>query len=345
NIAFMISFLMIIGGILHLLIFKGNKKFTLPNWVIFVVFGLVPFLFATKYALDMKEMRLLYYGLGDGFVPVTVKSLFRFGFNTESMTLAWIATIIGLIASLTLIISFARKRFNFANAGTIAAIFLFGNAIGSILLNLIMEVNFPEDRIAIYFLPLFILTFGYFVNLVSTKFRSFKWSVVLLVAFPISMLAQLNLSHTLGWVIYPVSIDAYEYFRTEREKSDTPLIISGDRLLAMSWGYHNVRAAEMGVPFGEDWRDTLHLSDYILCHPMNCVKTESDYDLVFEDESNMKIYKRKADLKLTPIFKVDSVQYINNNYEYNNILDITNDTLIRSANIIEVEIIVSSDRK
>lgn len=342
NMSLMNTFLMIIGGIFLLILFKISKSNSRRNWIVFVIFGLIPFLFATKYALDMKEMRLLYYGLGDGFVPVTVKSLFRFGFNTESMLLAWTATIIGLIASVTLIISFARKHFNVANAGMIAAVFLLGNAIGSILLNLIMEVNFPEDRIAIYFLPLFILTFGFFTDLVSTKYTQFKWAAILLLAFPISMLAQLNLNRTLGWVIYPVSIDAYDYFNAEREKTDTPLIISGDRLLSMSWGYHNVRATEMGVPFAEDWRDTLHLSDYILCHPMNCVKTESDYDLVFEDESNMKIYKRKADLKLTPVFEVDSAQYINDNYEYHNILEITNDSLIKSANILEIEIAVSS---
>ena len=342
NMSLMNTFLMILGGVFLLLLFKGNKNYSRSNWIVFVAFGLIPFLFATKYALDMKEMRLLYYGLGDGFVPVTVKSLFRFGFDTESMTLAWIATIIGLIASVTLIVAFARKHFNFANAGMIAAVFLLGNAVGSILLNQIMDVNFPEDRIAIYFLLLFILTFGYFVQLVSTKYDWFKWTAILLIAFPISMLAQLNLNHTLGWVIYPVSIDAYDYFNAEREKSDTPLIISGDRLLEMSWGYHNVRADEMGVPFAQDWRDTLHLSDYILCHPKNCVKSESDYDLVFEDASNMKIYKRKADLKLTPVFNLDSGLYFNDDQEYHNILDINNDSINRNANILELEIKVSS---
>ncbi len=342
NMSLMNTFLMILGGIFLLLLFKGKKNFSRSNWVVFVMFGLIPFVFATIYALDMKEMGLLYYGLGDGFVKVTVKSLFRFGFDTESMTLAWMATIIGLIASVSLIAAFARKHFNFANAGMIAAVFLLGNALGSILLNFMMDVNFPEDRIAIYFLPLFILTFGYFVDHVSTKYRKFKWTVVLLVAFPISMLAQLNLGYTLGWVIYPVSIDAYDYFNAEREKSDTPLIISGDRLLSMSWGYHNVRADVMGVPFAEDWRDTFHLSDYILCHPMNCVKTEADYDLVFEDESNMKIYKRKADLNLTPIFELDSTLYFNDDFEYHNILDTYNDTVIRNANILEVEIKVAS---
>ena len=345
NMSLMNTFLILLVGIGIFIATKVRGPFMKMNWIYYVVLGVIPFIAATKFALDMKEMRLLYYGLGDGLVPVTVKSLLRFGFSTESMPLAWTVAGVGLIASVTLIVSYIRKSFNKSSPGILASILLLGNAIGAILLNYLMDVNFPEDRIALYFLPLFIITFGYFIDFIANRAPVLKWIGIVLIAFPISLILQLNLNRTIQWEIYPVSDKLYEFFKTEQLKTDTPLMISGDRLLEMSWGYHNVRSDKMMTPFAHDGRDTLHFSDFVMCHPINCIKYGPEYKLVFEDASNMKIYQRQTDLILSEIYSLDSVIHVKGNSEYMNIIDLEADSLIHNADILELEITFKSDVK
>lgn len=343
NMSLMNTFLILVVGIGIFIATKIRGEFVKMNWIYFVVLGVIPFIAATKFAFDMKENRLLYYGLGDGLVPVTVKSLLRHGFSTESMTLAWIATGIGFVASITLIVPYLRRSLTKSNPGIVTGIFLLGNAIGAILLNYLMDVNFPEDRIALYFLPLFIITFGYFIDYIARRVPALKWFGIVLIAFPISLILQLNLNHTLQWEIYPVSNKAFEFFKTEQSKTETPLMISGDRLLEMSWGYHNVRSNKMVTPFAHDSRDTLHFSDFVLCHPINCVQYGPEYKLVYEDGSNMKIYERQTDLILSEIYATDSVMQVKGNVEFMNIIDLNADSLIHNADILELEITFKSD--
>jgi len=343
NMSLMNSYLLIMGSIALILLFKTEKFSTKSNWIVFLVFGFIPFLAATKYALDMKEMRLLYYGLGDGLVPVTVKSLLKFGFNANSIPLAWIVATVGFLVSVVLIISFARRHFNNANPGTITAVLLLGNAVGAILLNLIMGVNFPEDRIALYFLPLFVISFGYCIDLAQRGLPSFKWAGLLLWAFPISLLAQLNLNHTLQWHDLAVSNKVYEFVKSEQEKMDEPLIISGYRLLEMSWGYNNVRSENLITPFAHNKRDTLHISDYVLCYAPTCSEYGDDYTEVFHDESNMKILKRKAPIELDFLYEPEMPLFFADKVEYHDVLDLSTDSIIKQANMVEIELKLSSE--
>lgn len=345
NMSLMNTFLMLVVGIGLFIATKVRGKFVKMNWIYFVIFGVIPFIAATKFALDMKEMRLLYYGVGDGLVPVTVSSLLSHGFSTKSITVAWVVTIIGLIASTTLIVLFIKRSFNQPNPGILSSILLLGNAIGAILLNHLMEVNFPKDRIALYFLPLFIISFGYFIDYIAKRTPALRWIGIVFIAFPISLILQLNLNRTLQWEIYPVSDELFEFFKTEQLKSETPLMISGDRLLEMSWGYHNVRSDKMMTPFAHDSRDTLHFSDFVMCHPINCVQYGPEYKLVFEDASNMKIYERQTDLALSEIYALDSVIYVKGNMEYMTILEVEVDSIIQNADILEFEIAFKSDIK
>lgn len=345
NMSLMNTFLILVVGIGVFIATKVRGMYVKINWIYFIILGVIPFIAATKFALKMREMHLLYYGLGDGLVSVTVKSLLRQGFSTESMTLAWAVTMLGLIASVTLIVSYLKTSFNRSGPGIIAGILLLGNAVGAVLLNYLMDVNFPEDRIALYFLPLFIITFGYFIYFLARQFHILRWVGIVLIAFPISLILQLNLNHTLEWEIYPVSDKLFEFFKAEQLKTETPLMISGDVLLGMSWGYHNVRSDKMMTPFAYDSRDTLHLSDFVMCHPINCIKYGPEYKLVFEDASNMKIYQRQTDLILSEIYSLDSIIHLSGNSEFMNIIDLEVDSLIHNTNILELEISFKSDAK
>lgn len=345
NMSLMNTFLMFVAGIGVFIVIKVRGKFLKMNWIYFILLGVIPFIAATKFAFDMKEMQLLYYGLGDGLVPVTVKSLLRHGFSTESMALAWAVSGIGLVASLTLIVPYLKNTLNQPSPGIVAGVLLLGNAIGAILLNYLMEVNFPEDRIALYFLPLFILTFAYFIDFIAKRVLALKWIGIVLIAFPISLILQLNLNRTLQWEIYPVSDKLFEFFKAEQLKSETPLMISGDMLLEMSWGYHNVRSDKMMPPFAHGTRDTLHFSDFVMCHPINCIKYGPEYKLVFEDASNMKIYERQTDLNLSEIYSIDSTIHVSGDPEFINIIDLRADSLIHNADILELEIAFKSGAK
>lgn len=343
NMALLNTFIIALGGIAIYILTSINGRYKAINMIYFLIFGCVPFGAATKLAFDMKEKDLLYYGKQDGFIETTVNSLLQKEFFLNSITAAWIISILGLIAAVIVLIPFVKEKFKYSNPGVVAAIFLLGNAAGSILLNKILGVNFPQDRVALYFMPLYILTIAYCIFHISQNYLHLtRYSAIVFANFPIAFVLLFNLNHTIEWNIYPVSNKAFNYFKNEQLNSSQPLIISGDRLLEMSWGYHNVRSTEIMPPFAHDSKDSLHLSDFILCHPSKCNRFNRDYDLVFQDRSHMKILKRKNKLHLDTIFNLDEPLQIEGNQEFINFIDTRDLAVLLTANVLEMEVNFSS---
>lgn len=345
NMALMNTFLIVLSLITLFAILNFKKFNAILNWVYLLGFGYLPFLAAAKYSFEMKERGLLYYGKTESFISVTVQSLLEKEFLTHSGFAAWTVSIIGVVAGVGIILPFIKDKFRSLTPGALAALLMFGNAAGAILLNLLMGVNFPQDRIAMYFIPLFILTFGYFASHLAQKHLPLRYVASLLVVFPLTFIVLFNFSRTLEWELYPVSHRVFEHFKAQQLNSNEPLIISGDRLLEMSWGYHNVRSNQIMPPFAHNYRDSLFLSDYVLCHPSNCTAYNQAYTTVYEDPSRMKLLKRNSPLHLKPVYELPDPIDIKTNQEFINILDTENPEIISTANLLELEISFSSQEK
>lgn len=145
-----------------------------------------------QFSLELKEAGALYYGSLAGLWEVTGKTVSKYVlfYNENWLKIAFICS-----AFLGLFLVFRNiRRTSFKNAlannETLLLYLIGGNIIGILFLAKVMHVNYPEDRAAMYFVPLIILLF---MQLIGQHPKT-KFALVCLLFFPLSFLYQMNLT-------------------------------------------------------------------------------------------------------------------------------------------------------
>lgn len=168
-----------------------NRKQLLGFWICTLAFltFLVP---VYIYINKLKKAGALWWGSTESLWEVTGKSLTEnVFFSTNELWKYFI-----LILFCAFFILFLRS---WKNAGLKDFICkdkcwipgLFGvTLISLVLMARLMNVNYPMDRVGMYLIPLFILVFG----LLFQDLRSLRWSLLLLLWFPLSFVYKLNLN-------------------------------------------------------------------------------------------------------------------------------------------------------
>ena len=157
---------------LHTLInhFKTNTRTFFINSVTLLLTGL-PFLILVKLSFAFKERGAFYYGGDSGFYDVTVRSLSQVFTDFYNLPIA--IGITTLFISFILFLSFKlfktkSLRFILENSGLFPFL-LVTNVVCILILFHKMEVNFPEDRVAMHLFILFISVITYYFK--TTNFR------------------------------------------------------------------------------------------------------------------------------------------------------------------------------
>jgi hypothetical protein len=286
NMSLSNTYLILIGiGILALLFKQRYRKGS--NVLTLVFLGVLPFVGFSYYAFEMKARGLLYYGSDDGFIALTVRTLNQYTFNSSSEILAILVTLIGAVASgyliaISLKIKFENKAFF---AGSFFAMLLLGNAMGVIALNMLLGVNYPEDRVGIYFIPLFIFSVIFFFDELSRKQKSLQYASLILFAFPIATLASVNLKEVAVWKEFPLDREAFNMVVTDSKNLDRLPIIGGDKLFKISWGYHNLRSGAETTPLIQRDESGL-ICDYQLCYGEECERFEKGFVTMWQNKDH-----------------------------------------------------------
>lgn len=281
NLALANSYLIFLGLVFIALV--KHPKGRLVNTLVYFL-GLGVFGAAAYYGFELRERGLLYTGFDDGFLEVTVRSLNLYQFGTEAHWLRWLIAVIGASTSIYLIYKVARNRFEWTVGSVVAAVLLL-NAIGSVLLNLLFGMNFPENRVGIYYIPLFILTLGAALNNLSVRNLQLKYVSLVLLFFPIHLLANMNLDTTLLWKKWHVSEKMFDRAYEMQEKMGRQLTISGHYLNELGWAFYNFKhGSPMQLMQREPVPDTL--ADLIIARPYDFDIGSIDFDTVHYDQAN-----------------------------------------------------------
>lgn len=181
-----VSLLLLALVVFSLLVKKTNRKSTLI-WCLLFVVGLSPFIF---FAFKLKEAGALYYGSLDGLWDVTGKSLSEMVLFSEYWMVSIIlsALLVFFISKWLLLVLKRNWKERLKEPSFIITYFLTMSILMIVLLAIILQVNYPEDRTGMYLIPLFILVFIYACNH-SSWFRHLQW---LLLFFPISFCFHLS---------------------------------------------------------------------------------------------------------------------------------------------------------
>jgi MFS family permease len=246
NLALVNTYLLFIVAILlkFILFPSGNfrKRWLIPLIVIFA--GFVPIVFFAKLLMVMQKNGNLYAGSNAGFWKVTVSSLTKMlTYNHHGIFNGFVIFFFILACGL-FIRSYSRKGWSKTiDIPVILFFLLIGNILASLALGIMFRVNYPEDRIALYF---FILLAGSFLFLLDRALPEGDFHPAILVAlpfmfFPLQFLHRMNISYLSVYINDRLPSRFYDKVFKTLTPGDFPPTIGGERGRHFCWSYLNYR--------------------------------------------------------------------------------------------------------
>ena len=274
----------------------SNKNFAWIFWaVLLMITGIV---FYALRLLDMQEGGSLYYGSGAGFWLVTVKSLMRMLVGSHNLVASGFVVVLTVFCgggTLFLLVVDKRKiSFLFTPAFVFSFLF-FGNVIASVLLNKLFHVNYPEDRVGLYFLPLLICSICFVADALQKYKRVKVLSVITFSLFflPVHFIYNLNASHTTQWDFENVPHRFYDKVSGYFKNGEAPPAMAGYRMRELTWAYQAYRhGGKAGMIYHKNFPDLK--SDFQIAIARELGNWPAYYDRIdYDKASDLSLLKRK----------------------------------------------------
>jgi hypothetical protein len=348
NLSILVLSVAIIGYqmIMLLLVDDSRIRSKISRLVIIVVFEVLPLLFASYYMYYLQEKGSLYYGDSSGMWSLTVISLILL--MTGSKMIIYSISVIILFVFIVLATLFilikdgVQKLFK---PSFVFSILLFATLCGLLVLGNFFGINNPEDRVALYLIPLFI---GAIIMVTDELVE--ETGKILLIVFalpllylPVHFFSVMNLKYVNGYKTEVVPERFYEIVMNDEDnQSEYPATIGGYRMRMFCWTYMNFRNG--GSQNLIDYKDYPELqSDYQIVDISEHPEWLDYYDIIdTEDVLGRALLKRKKklDYKLLNTKIINSTSAISN--EYYRLETLSTDTLIGQSLLINIDIEIHS---
>ena len=211
---------------------RGAARTVQP--VLVVALGLLPIAYAARIAWELKTAGLLYHGSTDGFFAVTVQSLCGYVLGVPSVLMAGFVV---LLLSLSSIVALSRAQRSRSVLSPLALVhvMLWADVLLRILMSAALEVNFPEDRAGIHFVPLALLCIGFAIDDLAAARGAARWAAVTLLLLPLRTLLTVNMDHTVLWREQSIPFRFAHRVDELQAVSPRPLVVGGHHQLALAW--------------------------------------------------------------------------------------------------------------
>ena len=259
--------------------------------VLLYVVSILPFVW---YAGLLKDNGALYYGSLAGFWPVTLRTLLRYTLFYDAEWMRY--PVISLSFLLIVIFAFRLlkggiRRF-LANKASLLFAVILAQTLAILFLAHVSHVNYPEDRVAMYFVPLTILCVGFLV----LELRRGKFLIYLFLLFPLLFLFHVNLDSS---VISPDDRMNKPLHDLARARFTEFTTIGGYALFPTSWAWAE-RDEACTQEFQPTTEDFQHRLEFVLTKSDLPRVSQRYYRLVGRhDRSSVKIWQ----LIRTPEYK------------------------------------------
>lgn len=288
NLSLLIPLVILLFYLIVVSILQRNR-FSLKKQVIFWITTLCFMTFLVPvyiYINKLKKAGALWWGSKEGFWEVTGKSISKTIFFTESDILKYVIFFCLVLMIFTWYSGWKQSglRKSLSNPSWwIPGLFL--TVLFSIeISSKVLKVNYPMDRVGMYLVPLFILSFGFSIG----KLKTLRWVLLSLLWFPLSFLFKLNLDTS---VFSPEDRIHRSFYREILREVPSDATISADYVSQASYAYLSRRERIPHIANDYLPTDSLSLGDYHLSwveelqHP--------DYACILRDPiSGTRLYKR-----------------------------------------------------
>lgn len=194
NLTYLVSTLMILCYVVFIALLHSRKlgiKALVFHAFLVIVFcySLLPLI---QFTFALKEAGALYYGSLDGLWWVTGKTLSRYVLFLDADWLRIVYVLIGMAGAVIFFLQWKKEpilRF-LSGSSFWLCMLVGGNILAILFMAKVMQVNYPEDRAAMYLVPLSILAF----TVLFAQYKLSKYFLLVLLFFPIGFIAKLNLN-------------------------------------------------------------------------------------------------------------------------------------------------------
>lgn len=216
-----------------------SKKLTINGLILYV--SQLPMVW---YVFQLKERGLLYYG-GPDFIDFTLKPMARYYLTGKEHW--WvIALVIGLVFISFIGDNAKQLKQTLWNSKNVFGI-LFISSFGTMFfLNWVLNVNYPEDRAALYLFPLFCGTIA------SLNHRKLQLAFMLILLwFPVDFVRSANFQYSRLW---PNEHVPYSFWNQVKPRTDEyPKTMSAYFLRHGIWSYQSLGKSYSSSPQDLDY--------------------------------------------------------------------------------------------
>lgn len=273
---------------------------------------LTPFIL---FGFALKKAGALYYGSLEGIWDVTGKSLSKYVlfYDADWLQFVYLFVFTVILAGIIVILRKMKVSDWLQQPVFIYSLLFFGNIVAAVGMAVFMQVNYPEDRTAMYLVILFLLISIHLIE----HFPKTKWVQLGFLFFPISMLMHLSLSTS---VFSPDDrLDSDFYARVKKEiKPEHSVMIY--HIMNWNWPYHESHEQnKASVALFDDpntvLTDILITKTTVLTNPA----ISQLYDTIAEHKPSSYIaFKRKRPMIKIPLHSTQVIE-AKGNLEYANI--------------------------
>lgn len=282
---------------------KNFKTKILESGFLFLFSGLIAAPLV-QFSLDLKERGALYYGGKSSFIEYTLSTLSDLILGTKHPIVLGLIILLTLVILILILKQLLENRSQFFKVileeKLFYALLYFGSLTAIFATRYLLDVNFPEDRTALYLYPLLILSLAFTLDQWTWKRRITLPAMSVLIAYvPIYFLVKIDMTQA------SFSMDErapQEFFDYVQEASRDDLFkptVGGYHTQNLCWYYMNYQAGgEQNAMVYFSFPDTI--CDFqIINMRVDLPKNYLNYYQKINDDpiNELNLYKRIAPFK------------------------------------------------
>lgn len=337
----LIIVVLLLSGIL-LIIQIANKKLLSPIVLITWLLHFSAIYYWLSFSFYLQEGGALYYGAGDSYWSVTFVTLIQLLVGTYSAIVKWM--VVGIIALVIVLFVFLNKTsllkikqlVRLPDFSILFFITFWSLVLGFYLMNILFDVNFPEDRTGLFFYVFFALWLCFTIDKLSFNFNKIV-GFGLTGLFAIHFVLNINFrKHSLS-VYETIPEHFYTTLLKEQEKSSDRITIGGHRVRELFYGFFNYRHG--GVLNPADPTEVMQMNcDYYIATKLEEKYFRDYYDIIdSEPDWGFVVLKRKEKIKRILVAEKKDMILESNDAEFVGVYD-RGDTAFANSNPIIAEV-------
>lgn len=348
NLTLTSTALLMIGWFVLIVIIRGKSNF-FKNISVVMVLGSVCIGLASIISFEMKKRGLLYYGEGDSFYSVTIKSISLLISGTKSFISEGILMYVFiLLVIFTFIFIFQTKwKEWFFSIPLLASLLMLGNIIAIFSMHYLLGVNFPEDRTGMYLYFLLFIGFIFMVDelMGNTGRRIFLMLVLPFALTPIHFGFSMNLSYSALWKQEHYPYRFYETIKNENPGIIHEVGIGAYGIQRLVWAYYNYcDGGNLNLLQTADF--PRYAYDYLIYSDDMVPASHRDYDVVDVDPFSGLHLLRKKIRPYRKLIYERSINYTGGiNQEFYELYSGIPDSLKGKSIAVHIKLKLRSDQK